>query len=253
MVGRACNKRRLADQPQKSAESRSLHGRRSMQFRHTDATGIRVAAPRPSPANAFSCEFPPLSRLIMEGRACNRLPAITFLCHTCDNFRLGRRSVQFMGGGTCGPWKVERADLSRAPCPPTVSTQIMEGRGCNGLAPRKIMEGRRCSLPAIGPESCFPTEGGACTSPSIEGRACNEIPANPQNSAGDSGGEASVSFPYISSSFFVANFEVVGLASLGKKEWPHKRPCFEFPSPSVRAYALTAPHLAADGPNGPSQ
>ena len=97
------------------------------------------------------------------------------------------------------------------------------------------------------------TEGRGCTDARPVGGACNLIPAKPRIPARDSGHRGPVSLPYIYSSFFIANVEVLSLASLGNKEWPHSRPCLEFPSPSVRAYALTAPHLIADGPDGPSQ
>lgn len=235
MEGRACNKRRLADEPRKTANSHSHHRRQSVQFRHTDALGIRVATPRPSPANTFLCRIPPISPLIIEGRTCNRLPRDPFPCHTCDNCRFGRRSVQITGGGTCRPWKVERADRFRAPSALTVSTQIMEGGACNGPDPRGDHGRWRVQRPRFRPSSFSDTEGGACTPPAIGGTACNTIPANPQNSADDSEPGTPISFPSIYSSFFVANFEVIGLASLSKKEWPHTRPCLGFPSPSVRA------------------
>lgn len=145
MEGRACNKSRQAEHPQKSASSHSHHRRRNVQFRHTDATGIGVATPSPSPGIAFSCGIPPISPLILEGRACNRRPAVPSHCHTCDNCRFGRRSVQITGGGTCRPWKVERADRFRAPSALMVSTQIMGGGYAMALIRMEFMEGGRCN------------------------------------------------------------------------------------------------------------
>lgn len=154
----------------------------------------------------------------------------------------GRRSLQHPVGAAC-----DRAHM------PSWILKFARPHGRRSLQCLKIAEGGDCNGSVWPSPSSGFTGGGDCIDARAVGGACDPFAAKPRIPARDSDLARPVSFPYISSSFFVANVEVVSLALLGKKEWPHSRPCLVFPSPSVRAYALTAPHLTADGPNGPSQ